>query len=444
MTPPNTSERSATSYQSAARGTRGASTVAVIGLTEVGLPLAILAATRSFSVIAYDPDEITIAQLAAREAAFLTEEETAAFKKSDAIVLTARESDLKSAATFIICVPNPTRGGRPDFTALEAACRVVGRVLKPGALVIVETTVYPGVCEEVVIPIIEKNSGLTKGDFLFAHCPERSDSGALRPDLASMPRVLGGRTPESTEEALAIYKTLLDSDVIVVDSLKEAEAVKMLETSFRDINIAFVNELAMAFDKANIDIINVINAASTRPGYRAFYPGCGFSDDTLPADPYHLIRFGRQGSFEHRFLATARRINDGMPFFTVRVLADALRQKRKSIKHSTIALLGLTARPDVPSTEGSPALVIENALQKKGARVRTFDPHAIYASTERTLEDAMSGVDAVVIATEHAAFCNLAPRDFEKAGIPIVIDGRNCLDKKAFQETRVLYRGIGR
>lgn len=420
--------------------------VAIIGLGYVGLPLAIHCATRGFKTIGFDIDEVKVAQLERREADFLADEEATLFKKAKDLKLTSHESDLRGVSAYIICVPTPvTRDHTPDLKPIESAARVVGRNLRRGALVVVESTVNPGVCEHVVLPILEKTSRLPRGDFLFAHCPERINPGDSRWSVRTIPRVLGARDKESLDVALSLYRTIIDAAVLPMGSIKEAEAVKMVENAFRDINIAFVNELAMSFDKAGIDILNVIKGASTKPfGFMAHYPGCGVGGHCIPVDPYYLIRYGKENGFEHRFLITARRINNGMPHYTVRLLEGALRERRKKLKGAKVALLGVSYKADIPDMRGSPAVVIRDVLNRNGAHVRVFDPHVSHESTVRSLDEALDGVDAALIATDHTEFKSLTPQVFERHGVPIVVDGRNCLDKEAFEDSDILYRGIGR
>lgn len=420
--------------------------VAIVGLGYVGLPLAILSASRGFKTLGFDIDEVKIAQLERREANFLSDEESSLFKNAQGLSLSADESQLRRATAFIVCVPTPvSHEHTPDLKPLESAARIVGRNLRRGALVVIESTVNPGVCEKIVLPILEKASKLDRTEFLFAHCPERINPGDARWDVRTIPRVLGARDPESLEAALTLYRILIDGAITPMATIKEAEAVKMVENSFRDINIAFVNELAMSFEKAGIDIVNVIRGASTKPfGFMPHYPGCGVGGHCIPVDPYYLIRYGRENGFDHRFLVTARRINNGMPHYTVRLLSDALRAKRKRLRGAKIALLGMAYKPNVPDMRESPSLVIRDVLQKEGASVRVFDPHVSRESTVRNLDDALRGADAVIIATDHAEFKKLTPADLRRAGVGIVIDGRNCLDKAAFLDAGITYRGIGR
>lgn len=421
-------------------------TVAIVGLGYVGLPLAILAAEKGKHVIGFDIDEVKIAQLERREANFLSEDEARSFREAKELDITSNEKMLDAANAYIICVPTPVHEDHePDLAPVKSASEIVGRHLKKGDLVIVESTVNPGVCEKVSLPILEKMSGLSREDFYFAHCPERINPGDARWNVRTIPRVIGGRNLESLERAATLYRSLIDAEIVPMRSIKEAEAVKMVENSFRDINIAFVNELAMAFDKAGIDIVNVIQGASTKPfAFMPHFPGCGVGGHCIPVDPYYLIRYGVENGFEHRFLATARRINERMPAYTVKLLEEALQSKGRTLPGSTIALLGLAYKKDVPDMRESPALVIEKILKERGARVQAFDPYALRIAGVRSLEEALTGADAAIVATEHTLFRALSPETFSEKSVSIVIDGRNCLDKDAFAGSTVMYRGIGR
>jgi len=421
------------------------SSIAVLGLGYVGLPLAILAASRGFRVVGFDIDEVKVAQLEAREVNFLDAEEAALFKHTPLLQISANEADLANVNVFIVCVPTPVFDNHlPDLRPLEGACTILGRHLTRGAMVIVESTVSPGVCEEVALPIIERASGLSREEFDFAHCPERINPGDARWDVRAIPRVLGASTEAGLARAAELYGALIEGEVVRMRSIREAEAVKMVENAFRDINIAFVNELALGFERAGIDVVNVINAASSKPfGFMPFYPGCGVGGHCIPVDPYYLIRYGKQNGFDHTFLITARRINARMPFHVVSLLERELRAKRKKISGAIIAILGLAYKRDVPDTRESPALVIRDALVKRGAAVRTYDPF-VPGTTASRIEDALSGAHAVVIATDHTEFRSLRPEDLKRHGVDIVIDGRNCLDKEAFLRAGMRYRGIGR
>lgn len=428
-------------------------TISVIGLGYVGLPLAILAAEKGHTVIGFDINEKKIDAIARREVPYITKRERGALATTKNLTATTCAEDIAKADTYIICVPTPVSGEHePDLGPLQSACRTVAKALKKGDLVVIESTVNPGVCEEVVLPILAQ-SGLPDGrhgltvekDYYLAHCPERVNPGDAHWNVRTIPRVLGAAGPESLARAYSLYQSLIDADISLMHSLKEAEAVKMVENAFRDINIAFVNELAMSFDRAGIDLVNVIRGASSKPfAFMAHFPGAGVGGHCIPVDPYYLIRYGQQNGFEHRFLKTARTINNKMPSYAVSLVAHALRKKRKQLARSTIALLGLAYKRDVSDERESPAHAIRDLLEKRGAIVRSFDPFVTNKTTSASLDDALQDADVALIATDHSAFRALTPFHFMRAGVHIVVDGRNCLHKEDFLESGILYSGIGR
>lgn len=425
---------------------RAHGSLAVIGLGYVGLPLAVLAEERGYEIRGFDVDEAKIARLARRSAPFLSAEEARTFARSR-MRLSSDESVLDGADAAIICVPTPVdRNHAPDLGPLISASETLARHLSPGMLVVVESTVNPGACETVSKRILESRSGLVaERDFYFAHCPERINPGDARWDVRTIPRVLGASGPESLARAKALYGSLIDGEVLPMGSIKEAEAVKMVENSFRDVNIAFVNELAMSFDRAGIDLVNVVRGASTKPfGFMPHFPGCGVGGHCIPVDPYYLIRYGKENGFEHRFLQAARDINNGMPSYTVDVLEREIEGAGATLAGTDIALLGLAYKRDVPDLRESPALSIRAELEERGARVRAYDPLAVSESSAASLAEALAGARAAVIATDHTAFRALTPETFLAHGVRILVDGRNCLDKEAFRASGMAYRGIGR
>lgn len=431
-------------YPRAASPKSDIASIGVIGLGYVGLPLSILASTRGFNVVGFDIDEVKIAQLSRREASFLSDHEAAEFAEAKSIVVTSDERALDGLDAYIVCVPTPVHEDRtPDLSPLKSACGIVGKHVRRGALVVVESTVSPGVCEDVALATLVASSGLPADSFDFAHCPERINPGDAAWSARTIPRVLGAASQKALLRAVNLYETLLDAPIVRMGSIKEAEAVKMVENAFRDVNIAFINELAISFDRAGIDIINVIRGASTKPfGFMPFYPGCGVGGHCIPVDPYYLIRYGRENGFEHKFLIAARRVNAKMPLYAIKVLERALKYRGKSLPGACIALLGLAYKRDIPDVRESPAITIRDALLKSGANVQTYDPYV--PQGEARLSDALQKADAAILATDHSEFRNLGPNDFKKYGVTLVVDGRNCLDKEAFIDSDVVYRGIGR
>lgn len=425
---------------------RGRFTVVVLGLGYVGLPLAIAAEQKGYRLIGFDIDKKRVEALAKREANYLSPSESRLFAKST-MQITDDEARIHEADIAIVCVPTPVNENHtPDLRPLRNACFIVGRNLKRDALVIVESTVNPGACETVALPVIETVSGLEVGkDFFFSHCPERVNPGDSYYSVGNIPRVVGAADQESADRTMAFYESITDAHVTLMGSIKEAEAVKMVENSFRDINIAFVNELAMSFGKAGIDIENVITGASTKPfAFMPHHPGCGVGGHCIPVDPYYLIRFGSENGFTHRLLMNAREINNGMPKYTVNLLARSLKEVGRKLRGSKVALLGLAYKRDIGDIRESPALAIRDELIERGVTVRSFDPFVPGASSAGSLEEALTGVDALVLATDHTAFRELEPATLLKSGVRIVIDGRNCLPKELFLEEGIAYRGIGR
>lgn len=420
--------------------------VVIVGLGYVGLPLALLARDRGYGVVGIDVDERKRAQIRNADVPDLDDVFTASLRRHPFIPQNTFQG-VQDADIVIICVPTPVDHDHlPDLSILKNACEAVAKHMHKGQLIISESTVNPGTAEEVLVPAIEKISGLKAGrDFGFAHCPERINPGDTRWPIEKIPRVLGATTPEARERAATFYTSILRAPIHQMQTIKEAEAVKMVENSFRDVNIAFVNELAMSFAKLHIDVVNVLEGAATKPfGFMLHTPGCGVGGHCIPVDPYYLIRYAKKNGFTHRFLSLAREINNGMPAFTVSILEEELQKQGLKLKDATVALLGLSYKANMSDLRESPALEIAKLLNAKASRLRSFDPYIHEHSTAMTLSEALRGADAVVIATAHDVFTSLSPTILKEYGVKIVIDGRNCLSKDAFEAAGVAYRGIGR
>ena len=420
-------------------------TIAVIGLGYVGLPLALLSERNGYKVIGLDINEEKITSLIKREP--LADEAISNQLKDSTMELTTDFKKTKDADIIIICVPTPVYDNHiPNLEPVESACRNVGRGSLNGQLVILESTVNPGVCENIVIPILEKESGLTAGkDFFVAHCPERINPGDKNWTVENIPRVVGGLEEKSLEMAYDFYSSIISGQIKKMGSLKEAEAVKVVENSFRDINIAFVNELAMSFSKLGIDVVNVINGAATKPfAFMAHYPGVGVGGHCIPVDPYYLIDYAKQNGFEHDFLKLARKINSNMPKFTAEMVVLGLNEVKIAINGVKVAVLGLAYKPNIDDCRESPAFDLIKALEKYGANVASYDPFVLNKSTAKSLDEAVKDSAAVVIATCHNQFKNLEPEYLLKNDVKVVVDGRNCLQKEQFVRAGIIYKGVGR
>jgi UDP-N-acetyl-D-glucosamine dehydrogenase len=362
------------------------------------------------------------------------------------IKATNNVEELKQADVVLVCVPTPAVKNKPDLSFIESACRELSTVLHKNQLVVIESTVYPGTVETIVKPLLEK-SGLKAGkDFFLGHCPERIDPGNKRFTLEKIPRVLACLSKEGTARAKRFYDSIIGAEITLLSSVKAVEAVKVVENTFRDINIAFVNELAKSFDKMGIDLVEVIKGASTKPfGYMPFYPGPGVGGHCIPQDPYYLIERARQSGFKHRFLSLAREINEGMPRYVVSLVEDALEKLGLPVDGAKIAVLGVSYKPDIDDTRKSPALQITSLLKKRGAKPKIFDPLVPRESTVNSIGDALDNCPVVVLATHHRVFVDaLSPNFIAAKGVKAIVDARNCLDKNAIEAEGIIYKGVGR
>ncbi len=420
--------------------------IAVVGLGYVGLPLALLADRKGYSVVGLDTDENKIMMLRQKLLPY-HDEHLADFLKTSEINFTTEYEQLKDVSIIVICVPTPVHDNHtPDLGPVRMAARRVGGHLQRGQLIVLESTVNPGVSEEVVLPILEEWSELVAGqDFFLAHCPERINPGDSRWHVGNIPRVVGSLEPIGLQRAVGFYRSIVEAEIFSMTSLKEAEAVKIVENSFRDINIAFVNELAMSFSRLGIDVVNVIKGAATKPfAFMPHFPSCGVGGHCIPVDPYYLIEYAQKNGFSHDFLSLARKINNHMPEFTVERLIFALNEMKLALNGLPVAVLGLAYKANIDDVRESPAFSIVKHLEDNGASVRTYDPQVPQFSTAHSLREALHGARAVVLATAHNEFRTLSPEQLLSEQVKVIIDGCNCLPKEKFIEAGLVYKGIGR
>jgi nucleotide sugar dehydrogenase len=419
--------------------------VCVIGLGYVGFPLAVLAATKGYEVFGYDKDEKKLERIEKGEN-IVGEEYLDAILPKVKLNIIRDEKELNQCQIFIIAVPTPVdEKYYPDLGFVTAAARTVAENMNSGALVVVESTINPGVCEEYVRPIFEK-AGWKIGDTVFiSHCPERINPGDPKWNVMNIPRVVGSFEGIGLEKSVKFYESILEGKVMPMKTIREAEAAKIIENSFRDVNIAFVNELAKSFDLMGIDIVNVIKGAATKPfAFMPHWPSCGVGGHCIPVDPYYLIERAKENGFDHKFLRSARAINNSMPLYTVELLQDALNKVEKPFKNTSIGILGLSYKANVGDLRESPALKIIELLKEREANINIFDPYVLDKSTAPDLNTLLDSVDAIVITADHKEFKEISPEVLKNKNISVVIDGKNCLDKDKIQELGIIYRGIGR
>lgn len=420
-------------------------TVAILGLGYVGLPLAVRCKEKGFDVIGLERDEKKIALINKGESP-IEEQYLYDNLPVNPVNATSDATEIKKADIVLICVPTPVDAQHnPDIGPVRGACEMAANNLKKGALVVLESTVNPGVSEEVVRPIFEEKGFTVGKDVFIAHCPERINPGDPKWNVTNIPRVVGAFTDEGLQKSVTFYETIIDGAIKPMKSIREAEACKVVENSFRDINIAFVNELAKSFDKLDIDVRDVIDGAATKPfAFMAHYPACGIGGHCIPVDPYYLIERAKRAGFDHKFLRTSRTINNSMPAYTVELLQDKLNELKMPLNGTKVAILGISYKANVDDDRESPYYDVKVALEKHRADIISFDPHIPDQSDIASLEEALDRSDAVVLVTNHSEFDCLDGALLKKHKIKVIIDGKNCLDKEDIKKAGVLYKGIGR
>jgi len=419
--------------------------VCVIGLGYVGFPLAVLCSAKGYEVFGFDRDEKKLKRIENGEN-IVEEKYLEEMIRKAKINIIRDESEMKGCDIFVIAVPTPVdEKYYPDLSYIISASETVARNIKMGALVIVESTINPGVCDEIVRPIFEKAGHKIGEDVFISHCPERINPGDPKWNATNIPRVAGSFDETGLQKTLDFYRSIIDAEIMPMKSIFEAEATKIMENSFRDINIAFVNELAKSFDLMGIDVVDVIRGAATKPfAFMAHWPSCGVGGHCIPVDPYYLIEKAKELDFDHKFLRVARAINNSMPLYTVELLQDALNRIERAFKNTAVGILGVSYKAGVGDLRESPALKIIELLKEREAVLHIFDPYAPKKSNVENIEDLLEKCEAVIVATDHKEFLKIPPEKFKENNIKVIIDGKNCLDKEKIKELGIIYKGIGR
>jgi UDP-N-acetyl-D-glucosamine dehydrogenase len=420
--------------------------VSVIGLGYVGLPLLLEFGRGGYPVLGFDIDREKVARLQRGESyiSHIAAARIGAALQTGRFEATSDFTRLSEADAILICVPTPLTPQRePDLSYIEKTADAVAARLRPGQLIVLESTTYPGTTEEVVQPRLEATGLKVEEDFFLAFSPEREDPGNPEYSTRTIPKVVGGVGPQSARLAEALYKGTLDR-VVRVSSARTAEAVKILENTYRAVNIALVNELKVTFGPMGIDIWEVIEAAKTKPfGFAPFYPGPGLGGHCIPIDPFYLTWKAREYGLSTRFIELAGEINTGMPRYVVQRLSAALNDAGKCLRGARILVLGVAYKKDVDDMRESPALEIIEMLQEAGAQVDYHDPHVPHLAKMRRhqlalnsvpLDDAMARYDAAVVVTDHSKVDYAAV----VSAIPLVVDTRNVYGRIAHPPGRVV------
>ncbi|MCA8987870.1 MAG: nucleotide sugar dehydrogenase [Planctomycetaceae bacterium] len=410
--------------------------IGVIGLGYVGLPLISAFFSKGFSVIGYDVDSKKVDSLNAGKSYIkhIKSSEVSQWRESGRFEATADLSRLSEADVLLICVPTPLNESRdPDLFYVEETTKSIAKTLRPGQLVILESTTYPTTTRDVMLPILEKTGQVAGKDFYLAYSPEREDPGNPDFTAAGIPKVVGGYDPVSLDLATTLYSQAIVK-VVPVTSCEVAEACKILENTYRAVNIALVNELKTLFDRMGIDVWEVIDAAKTKPfGFQAFYPGPGLGGHCIPIDPFYLTWLARKQGLTTRFIELAGEVNSRMPEYVITRLAEFLNERCKPIKGSKVLLLGVAYKKDVDDPRESPSFVLMEELLRRGADLSYNDPHVPHLpkmrhhdlpamdSVELTPES-LAAQDCVLIATDHSSY----DYDFIVKHAPMVLDTRNA------------------
>lgn len=409
--------------------------VGIIGLGYVGLPLAVNFAEAGIKVIGFDKNPSKVDSINHGNN-YIGDIRDAVLKEVvENITLSATTdfSRIKECDALLICVPTPLDiFKKPDMSYIESACTEIGRYMKPGTFISLESTTYPTTTEDFMLPIIEKESGLTHGDdFWLAYSPERVDPGNKTFHTRNTPKVLGAMTPEGQEIGEALYKKAIDS-IYAVSSPRAAEMVKILENTYRLINISLINELALLSGKMDINIWEVIEAAKTKPfGFQAFYPGPGIGGHCIPLDPFYLEYIAKKFDFDLSMIHTAGHINMRMPHYMYIKIATALNRHKKAVNGSKILFLGVAYKPNINDERESPALEIIDIVKHKGGVVSYHDPHIseVVTNGKHKLQSAelneqtLTEADCVVLTTNHDAF----DIEFIQSHSKMIVDMRNMI-----------------
>ncbi len=407
--------------------------IGVIGLGYVGLPLAVDKAIAGYEVTGFDIQQkrVDMVNQGVNYIGDVVDEELREVVRTGKLRATTDYDEIKNLDIVTICVPTPLdKNKQPDLTYIRNSAQEVAKRLHAGMLVVLESTTYPGTTEEEVKPILE-STGLKCGtDFFLAFSPERVDPGNKLYNVKNTPKVVGGVTPVCTKVAATLYSNVLQSDVFEVSSPRVAELEKLYENTFRNVNIALANELALICDRMGISVWEVIDAASTKPyGFMAFYPGPGLGGHCIPIDPFYLSWKAKEYDYYTKMIETSAVINDAMPEFVVDRIYRILNRFKKPLNGSTILVLGVAYKKDIDDMRESPALKVISLLEKEGSHVIYNDPYIpsftlagkVYNSAPVTIE-LLAGVDLVVITTDHSSY----DYDLIVEQAPYVFDTRNA------------------
>ena len=430
--------------------------VCIVGIGRIGLPTALSFAKSGLKTIGVDINENLIKTI--NSGNFPLKDEPGYDKIFDEVmknelfsVTTKIEDAVPNSDLIVLSLPTPMdENNIPDYSALRNVATKLSTLLSPNSLVIVESTIEPGFIEDEMVSIIS-NSGrlIVEQNFFIGVCPENANPGEILHDFTSLPRLVGGINSNITKIIQLIYNFVFSVELIEMPNCKTANAVKLTTNVFRDINIAFVNELSLMFEKLGIDTNLVLEAAKKKYNFQVHYPGAGVGGPCLPINSYQLLNTAKRIGSNLSIIESSRKINENMPEHVLKLTLNAFENCKKSIDNSSILILGISYKPNVKDIQLTPAEVIIKKLQKLGVMIHIYDPYFISADvfgikTEQNLKNIIHNVDAAIIVTDHKEFKNLDISIFNQMKSPILIDSRGIIDPTSATNNNLIFRGLGR
>jgi len=430
--------------------------VCVIGIGRIGLPTALSFAKSGLQTIGVDINENLVQNI--NSGKFPLKDEPGYNEIFDDVIKNKKfsattniEEVVPNSDLILLSLPTPMdENNIPDYSALRNVATKLSEILSPNSLVIVESTIEPGFIEDEMVSIISKSGRLEiEKNFFIGVCPENANPGEILHDFTNLPRLVGGINHNITKIIKEIYKFVFSVELVEMPDCKTANAVKLTTNVFRDINIAFVSELSLMFDKLGIDTIKVLEAAKKKYNFQVHYPGAGVGGPCLPINSYQLLNTGKRTGSKLSIIEAGRKINENMPEHVIELTSDAFKECKKSIQNSEILILGVSYKPDVKDIQLSPAEHIIRKLQDLGANIHIYDPYfsssqVFGITSEDNIEDIISKVDAVIIVTGHDEFKKLQIHTFTKMQHPILIDTRGIIDPSIAKQEKLIFRGLGR
>ena len=430
--------------------------VCVIGIGRIGLPTALSFAKAGLQTIGMDINEKLVDSL--NQGNFALKDEPGyedifnnVIKSGNFSATTNINEAVSKSNLILLSLPTPmNKKNIPDYSALESVCKQLSDILKPNSLIVVESTIEPGFIENTLINILEKTNRLYIGkNFTIGVCPENANPGEILHDFTNLPRLVGSINEQTTKIITLIYDFVFSVELIIMPDCKTANAVKLTTNVFRDVNIAFINELSLMFDKLGIDTLKVLDAAKRKYNFQIHYPGAGVGGPCLPINSYQFLNTAMRTDSKLSIIERSRQINEKMPDHVINLTLDGFKKCNKSIKDSNILILGISYKPDVKDVQLSPAEIVVNKLKDLGAKIRIYDPYyknseVFGINVESNMEDIIPKVDASIIVTGHKEFQEINPLIFTKMNTPILIDSRGVIDTSSIKDANLVFRGIGR